>query len=263
MIPVRFLSREEAEILLRASQEGVASSGRVECHGLTWKSDALRTWEQQQRALGRKPRVRILIDELDLSVVFVETLEGDKLTLRALSTKPLYTQALSYFEHRKLKEILKKKQIEDRLKDMEDEQAFTLRIEYYAQLGRAKDPIAFKKMVALRDQLVALRSQQAAEADPPSPPLSETERAAALQAQLDTATAEVAEKASTTDSAGKPPESAPAERMPRGRRKKCDEAEARPEAPKTPVPATSEEQPTPAGTPAEEMQTLYIKRRPR
>lgn len=157
-VVVRTLSPQDAEMLARTIEIGVVSKGRVERHGLRWSSDALRTWEVSQRALGKKPEVQIRIDELDLSVVYVEPLDGSNPTVRATSMLPKYTENLSLYEHRKLKEKLKELQIRDRMADMGDEQAFNLRIEYYATLGRADDPVAYRRLVGLRDQLAALRA---------------------------------------------------------------------------------------------------------
>ena len=158
-IAIRTLSPQDAEMLARTIEIGVVSKGRVERHGLRWSSDALRTWEVSQRALGKKPEVQIRIDELDLSVVYVEPLDGSNPTVRATSMLPKYTENLSLYEHRKLKEKLKELQIRDRMADMGDEQAFNLRIEYYATLGRANDPVAYRRLVGLRDQLAALREK--------------------------------------------------------------------------------------------------------
>jgi len=159
-IPVRTLSREDAEILARTTLPRIASNGYVECHDLRWRSDALRTWEIQQRSLGRKPEVTVRIDELDLSVVYVELLDGSQKTLKAISTQQKYTHLLSLYEHKKLKEKMKELRLKDRLSQMADEQAFNLRVEYYAALGRASDPIAYRRLIGLRDQLAILRCKE-------------------------------------------------------------------------------------------------------
>lgn len=169
-IPVRTLSPQDAEIMARTTKTGMVSSGCVECHGLRWRSDALRTWEIEQRSLGRKPEVSIRIDELDLSIVYVDALHGERRTYRATSTQPMYTKRLSLFEHGRLKAVLKKKDINDRLVRMSDEQAFNLRIEYHAMLGHADDPIAYRRLVELRDALAALRAQDSGRDSPDEPP---------------------------------------------------------------------------------------------
>lgn len=157
-VVVRTLSPQDADMLARTIVTGVVSNGRVERYDLRWNSDALRAWEVSQRALGKKPEVQIRIDELNLSVVYVTSLDGSNLTVRATSMLPKYTENLSLYEHRKLKEKLKELQIRDRMADMGDERAFNLRIEYYATLGRASDPVAYRRLVGLRDQLAALRA---------------------------------------------------------------------------------------------------------
>lgn len=174
MIPVLTLSERDAEILARSIESGTASNGRVERHGLQWRSDALRTWELIERRQGRKPAVNIRIDELNLSLVYVETLEDTRQVFRAVSTQPLYTRNLSLYEHRLLKAELRKLNTKDRLVRMSDVEAFKLRIEYYASLGRANDPVAYRRLVNLRDQLAehqhALVRRQSKE-DTKTPPL--------------------------------------------------------------------------------------------
>lgn len=174
MIPVLTLSKRDAEILARSIESGTASNGRVERHGLQWRSDALRTWELAERRQGRKPAVNIRIDELNLSLVYVETLEGKRQVFRAVSTQPQYTRDLSLYEHRLLKAELRKLNTKDRLVRMSDVEAFKLRVEYYASLGRANDPVAYRRLVNLRDQLAehqyALVRRQSKE-DTKTPPL--------------------------------------------------------------------------------------------
>lgn len=157
-VPIRTLSPQDAEILARTTENGVVSNGCVERHGLRWRSDALRTWEVSQRSLGRKPEVSIRIDELDLSVVYVEFDDVSRQLIKATSTQPLYTHRLSLYEHKKLKEELKKRELKDRLVQMKDDEAFQLRIQYHAALGHADDPVAYRRLVGLRDQLAALRA---------------------------------------------------------------------------------------------------------
>lgn len=156
-VVVRTLSPQDAEMLARTIVTGVVSNGCVERHDLRWRSDALRSWEISQRGLGKKPEVRIRIDELNLAVVYVEPLDGSGQIVRAISTLPKYTHALSLYEHRKVKEKMKADRLRDRIVQMGDEHAFNLRIEYYATLGRANDPVAYRRLVGLRDQLAALR----------------------------------------------------------------------------------------------------------
>ena len=173
-LPIRTLSAQDAEILARTIKTGVASNGCVECIGLRWRSDALRTWELHQRGLGRRPVVSVRIDELDLSVVFVESLveHDERRIFRAISTQPKYTANLSLYEHSRLKAETKKQGIKDRLVRMTDNQAFHLRVEYHAALGRASDPVAYRRLVALRDQLAALRIDPAPDEGAVTKPLS-------------------------------------------------------------------------------------------
>ena len=145
-------------MLARTIVTGVVSNGCVERYDLRWRSDALRAWEVSQRGLGKKPEVQIRIDELNLTVVYVEALDGSNPIVRAISTLPKYTHNLSLYEHRKLKEKMKELRLRDRIVEMGDEKAFNLRIEYHATLGRANDQVAYRRLIALRDQLAALRA---------------------------------------------------------------------------------------------------------
>jgi putative transposase len=168
-IPVRTLPPKDAEILARTVVTRSVSNGCVECYGLRWRSDALRTWQIEQIGLGRKPEVSVRIDELDLSVVYVELLDNTRKTLRATSTQPKYTRHLSLFEHRRLKAALRERNLRDRLVHMQDEEAFALRLEFYAALGRADDPIAYRRLVEVRDRLAALRGPDPASTEPDEP----------------------------------------------------------------------------------------------
>ena len=158
-IAIRTLSSKDAEMLARTIVTGVVSNGCVQRYDLRWRSDALRAWEVSQRWLGKKPEVQIRIDELNLAVVYVEPLDGSHPIVRAISTHPTYTHELSLYEHKKLKEKMKELRLRDRIIQMGDERAFSLRTEYYATLGHADDPTAYRRLVGLRDQLAALRTE--------------------------------------------------------------------------------------------------------
>lgn len=157
-VPIRTLSDKDAHILARSSEKAIVSKGYVERHGLRWSSHALREWELTQRNLSRKPEVELLIDELDLGIVFVQLPGPAGQTLRAVSTQPQYTENLSLFEHEKLKAALKQKNLECRLGRMDDRKLYVLRLEYYAMLGRQSDPISRRRLEKLRDEL-ARRSE--------------------------------------------------------------------------------------------------------
>ncbi len=236
-IPVRTLSPQDAEIMARTTKTGVVSGGCVECHGLRWRSDALRTWEVEQRSLERKPEVSIRIDELDLSIVYVEALHGERRTYRATSTQPMYTKRLSLFEHGRLKAVLKKKDINDRLVRMSDEQAFNLRIEYHAALGRADDPIAYRRLVELRDALAALRAQDTGRDSPDELPPASPSKPVHPPATKKKATPKRAsgqgsqpepeppvKAPQTVDSPAKPPASEPTQSQPPPAKRKPDAA---------------------------------------
>jgi len=157
-VPIRTLTPKDAEILARSSVTATVSKGYIERHGLRWTSNALREWELRQKNLDRPCEVEVLIDELDLAAVYVvlPAEEGNSpLTLRALSTQPMYTQYLSLYEHEKLKVALKQENLESRLLHMQDSVLYDLRLKYYALLGRQDDPISARRLEKIRDQLAA------------------------------------------------------------------------------------------------------------
>jgi outer membrane biosynthesis protein TonB len=88
--------------------------------------------------------------------------------------RPLYTKGLSLFEHKKLKAILKEKQLVSRLERMADEELYRLRLEYHAALGRQGDRVALRQLEKLRDQLLE-RSLAKPEANVPADSLTEPE----------------------------------------------------------------------------------------
>ena len=155
-VPIRTLTQKDAEIMARASVNATVSKGYVERHGLRWTSHALVEWERRQRNLVRPRDVEVLIDELDLSSVYVVLPSEDgkqPVTLRALSTQPRYTQDLSLYEHEKVKASLKLENLKSRLVRMEDPTLYAMRIKYYALLGRQDDPVSARRLEKLRDQL--------------------------------------------------------------------------------------------------------------
>lgn len=151
--PIRFLTSHDAEVLARTSIDRTSSKGCVEVHGLTWKSDALLGWELTQRDLGHLPKVEVRIDELDLSVVYVDVPERGVGPFRAISRQPNFTQGLSVYELNKLRKLVKDKELADRLGRLSDEEATRLRTEYYAELGRAHDPASLKRLTDLVHQM--------------------------------------------------------------------------------------------------------------
>lgn len=159
-VPVRTLQPRDVEILARSSVTATASKGYVERHGLRWRSDTLLEWELRQRNLRRGRKVELLIDELDLSTVFVLLpSEGGhpQIKLRAVSTKPEYAKNLSLFEHQRLKVVLREKHLVCRLERMADRDLCEMRQEYFALLGRQSDPISARRLEKLRDQLAERR----------------------------------------------------------------------------------------------------------
>lgn len=159
-VPIRTLSQRDVEILARNTIVATVTKGYVEHHGLRWSSPSLHEWMLRQQQNHRSRKVEVLIDELDLSVVFI-VLPAEagrpESKIRARSTQPQYTTNLSLYEHEKLKAAIKAKHQHSRLVRMADSELLRLRTEYYALLGRQGDPISARRLEKLRDQLAERR----------------------------------------------------------------------------------------------------------
>lgn len=160
-LPIRTISAADAEIMARTVETRTSVKGRVECHGLTWASDALLEWEIRQRELGNEPKVDVRIDELDLHVVYIDVPERGVGPFMARSRQPEFTEGLSLFELNRLKKAVKDKELSERLGRLSDEAATKLRIEFYAYLGHGDDPVAQKRLSEIQNQLARLRLQKA------------------------------------------------------------------------------------------------------
>ena len=155
------LNSDDAEILLRDERECTLSKGRIEAHGLQWKCPSLTTWEATRRRLNKDRKVIVRIDELNLSEVYVATKDAPNNFHKAYSRTPSYTQSLSLYEHKQLKDELKKRRITARMTRMADKELFEYRLEYYAALGHADDKVAKRKLERLRDLKARRRLSQA------------------------------------------------------------------------------------------------------
>ena len=168
--PVRTISAEEADLLTRRSVERTVVKGCVEAHDLRWGSDALATWEAQERRAGRQPCVEVRLDELDLSYVHVITPGSQGSQFKATARRPQYMKQLSLYEHRLLKAKLKQEAAYTRMLALSDERLYRLRAEYYAALGHADDKVAAACLERLNDNRRRLEaehlSRQLAQADP-------------------------------------------------------------------------------------------------
>ena len=179
LIPVRTLLPQDAEVLARTVVPRTLVRGIVEVFGLTWKTDALHSWEHTERALGREPKVDVRIDELDLHVVYVDVPDSDRGPIKLDSRQPEFTRGLSLFELNRLKKAVKDKGLAEKIGRMSDSEALKLRVAWYAELGHGHDPAAQKRLSDLQNQLAQLRlrqagmtppDEQAQESPPPSAP---------------------------------------------------------------------------------------------
>lgn len=107
--PVITYSQDDLEILARTVETCTISNGRVKRHYLQWYSHALATLEYDLRSKGIIPEVSVGVDETDLGHVYVQDPRDKYAVIRADSTTPQYADGLSLFEHKLIREELKKK----------------------------------------------------------------------------------------------------------------------------------------------------------
>lgn len=150
---IRTLTAKDADILARSTLERTATGGRVFALGLSWKSDALRTWELEQRQRHREPLVEVRINEFDLWKVFVRPADQSLSHLMAVAIKPLYTRGLSLFEHERIQAMVKKRHTLSELARMSDQALYLLRLEYQATLSKQNDPVSRRRLEVLKDLL--------------------------------------------------------------------------------------------------------------
>lgn len=174
-IPPRRLSAQEAEYLARTCLTRTAVKGRIECFGLSYKSDALLEWEVRQRTMNLEPKVEVRVDELDLGHVYVASLDGSAGPFKAVSRQPHFTAGLSIYELNRLKALLKDKALADRLGRLEDDAAMRLRIEFHKGIGHGDDPVALKRLSSLQNEMARLRLTYIDNAQEPFPPPAKAE----------------------------------------------------------------------------------------
>jgi len=96
------LSDEEAAILCRKPYERSINKGRVLIDYLYYFSPALATFEQQKLI-----KVTVLVDEMDLSHVFIVDPTDSHNIIKAECTNPDYAQGLTMYAHQEVQKIKK------------------------------------------------------------------------------------------------------------------------------------------------------------
>lgn len=100
--PLVHFSSDELDVVARVVERRSINKGRVLVNHLYYKSDCLATLE----ARG-KGHVTVLIDEMDLSFVYVQHDSDPKRLYRADATRREYTRGLTQYEHDKVLEAIK------------------------------------------------------------------------------------------------------------------------------------------------------------
>jgi putative transposase len=102
------LTEAEVQVLIRQPHRRTIHNGTVVFEYLIYKSHALSVFEGES--------VTVMVDELDLSSVYVQHPKSTGVTIKAESTDPEYTIGLTIYEHReslKIREEMSKKDLEE------------------------------------------------------------------------------------------------------------------------------------------------------
>lgn len=158
---IRTLSAEDAHVLARTVVVRKASGGNVHAHTLRWFSHALKQWELQQTELRRNREVKVMIDEFDLSVVYVTAVDGSLPPIKCVSATPEFTKYLSLYELKRLKAMARPKALEWDLENLDDPEWLALRVELLAALRNGADPVAQKRLSELMDASARKRVEEA------------------------------------------------------------------------------------------------------
>lgn len=126
----------EADVICRIPWHRVATDGRVRVDGCVWKSSALKSWEVAERAAGRNPDVEVLVDEDNLHKVYVVTCDSKKRTFLADNIRDKYSQGLTLFEHKRVLELCKEKNIKD-AEELSDDDLCVLLFQLHKSLEEA------------------------------------------------------------------------------------------------------------------------------
>ncbi|NDY14482.1 transposase [Acinetobacter baumannii] len=89
-----FLIESDAQIICRRPIERTINHGQVQIDGLAYYSHALKVLEAK-----RIKKVTVLVDDLDLNIVYILSPNDKQVVIQADSTNPEYTQNLSRIVH--------------------------------------------------------------------------------------------------------------------------------------------------------------------
>lgn len=161
----RTMTEDEVSMIARTPYRVSINKGRVRQLNLAWFSHALRTLES-----GYKGKVVVLIDEMDLSKVYVEDPRNKGILIVAESTDPEYTTGLTLSMHLAARKELK--ELTDRdLLELGNKAALYA---YYVLMQKIQTDSKFaeKQMRKLREGKKSLDrradyAEQAIERDPP------------------------------------------------------------------------------------------------
>lgn len=102
-MPILSFSKSDMDAIARVAYKRKINNGRVMVENLSFHSNALATLEQRNQR-----HVTVLLDELNLSHVFVQHESDPKLLIRADAVRASYTNDLTMYEHKEVEKKLKK-----------------------------------------------------------------------------------------------------------------------------------------------------------
>ncbi len=150
---IRTLTADDAEHFARNVHSRRVRGGRVRVDNIKWFSQALRTWELEQRSLYKSPNVDVYINELDLEFAYVTPRGQPSPRFKAESTLPEYSKGLSLYEDERLREVIHRSRLEHKL-DLESDQEMCQALrEFRMALARCTDKRSLKTLVISAERL--------------------------------------------------------------------------------------------------------------
>lgn len=103
-LPPTVVLPQEADHIFRVPHILTIVKGRIKYKDLKWYSAGLASYEQSERALGRKPQVVALINEFNVYDLLVELNDPARSVVMAVNTRPRLTRGLSLWEWNLIRE---------------------------------------------------------------------------------------------------------------------------------------------------------------
>ena len=144
--PLVHFSASELDVVARVVERRSINKGRVLVNHLYYKSDCLALLEARGQGL-----VTVLIDEMDLSFVFVQHDADPKKLYRADATRREYTRDLTQYEHDKVLDAIKVMRKDD-MKALGEHAYELARWELWKGIQKLKNSRSARRLLALKAQ---------------------------------------------------------------------------------------------------------------